>query len=189
MSIRLECNVDNIKEADKHLRVALPKSKKERAKAILEMNFKPQEVQLSVIGAMYRLRITSGCYVKVLLPFVFFDTIVKDWKGEVFAASFDNGVISFGGSSLESDAIKIVHPENQPKIDLPINYSDLDLLRSELQYSFEELKRMNLISKIDKARENLDEAIRITLSHLSVYGFKYDDIEKLVMDKIGNIKK
>jgi hypothetical protein len=189
MSIRLECGLVNIQEADKHHRVALPKSKKERAKAILEMNFKPQEVQLSVIGAMYRLRTSSGCYAKVLLPFVFFDTIVKDWKGEVFVASFDNGVITFGGSSLESDAIKIIHPENQPKIDLPINYSDLDLLRSELQYSFKELERMNLISKIDKARENLDEAIRISLSHLSVYGIKYDDIEKLIMEKISNTKK
>lgn len=64
MTIRLECNIENVKEADKHLKVALPKSKKERAKAILEMNFKPQEVQLSVIGAMYRLRIASGYYAK-----------------------------------------------------------------------------------------------------------------------------
>lgn len=113
---------------------------------------------------------------------------MKNWKGEVFAASFDNGVVTFGGSSLESDAIKIVHLENQPKIDLPINYSDLDLLRSESQYSFEELKRMNLFSKIDKARENLDRSIRAALSELSVYGLKYDDIEKIIKEKIRNIK-
>jgi hypothetical protein len=189
MSIILECDIENIKEACKHLRVALPKSKRERAKAILEMNFKPQEVQLSLIGAMYRLRISSGCYAKILLPFVFFDTIVKDWKAKIFFASFDNGVITFGGSSLESDAIKIIHPENQSKIDLPINYSEHDLLRLEFQYSYEELGRMNLLSQIDKAKENLDKSVRTTLSQLSVYGIKYDEIEKLIMEKIGNTKK
>jgi hypothetical protein len=189
MPIKLECGIDNIKEACKHLRVALPKSKKERAQAILELNFKPKEVHLSVIGAKYRLHIESECFSKVLLPFVILDTIVKDWKGDVFIASFDTGVVTFGGSALESDSIKIVHPENQPKIDLPINYSDLNLLQLEFQYSLEELGRMNLLSKIDKAKENLDNSVRVALSALSVYGVKYDDIEKIVREKIRNIKK
>jgi len=189
MSIKLECDIENIKEACKHLRVALPKSKRERSKAILEMNFKPKEVHLSVIGAKYRLRIEAECFTKVMLPFVILDTIVKDWKGDVFIASFDIGLVTFGGSALESDAIKIVHPENQPKIDLPINYSELNLLQLEFQYSYEELGRMNLLSKIDKAKEHLDESVRMALSALSVYGVKYDDIEKVVREKIRNIKK
>ena len=171
------------------MRVALPKSKKERAQAILEMNFKPNEVHLSVIGAKYRLHIESECFSKVLLPFVILDTIVKDWKGDIFIASFDVGIVTFGGSALESDSIKIIHPENQPKIDLPINYSDLNLLQLEFQYSFEELGRMNLLLKIDKAKENLDKSVRMALSALSIYGIKYDDIEKIVREKIRNIKR
>jgi len=107
----------------------------------------------------------------------------------VFIALFDTGVVTFSGSALESDSIKIIHPENQPKIDLPINYSNLNLLQLEFQYSYEELDRMNLLSKIDKAKENLDESIRKALSALSVYGVKYDDLEKIVRGKIINIKR
>jgi hypothetical protein len=189
MSIRLECGIENIKAACKHLRVALPKSKKERAQAILEMNFKPKEVYLTVIGATYRLHVESECFTKVLLPFVFFDKIVKSCSNNIFVLSFDRGVVTYGETTLESHSIKIIHPENQPKIDLPINYSDLNLLQLEFQYSYEELGRMNLLSKIDKAKENLDESIRTALSALSMYGIKYDDIEKIVREKIRNIKK
>ncbi len=155
MSIKLECGIDNIKEACKHLRVALPKSKKERVKAILEMNFKPREVHLSVIGATYRLQVESEVFTKVMIPFIYLDKIVKSCRGDVFIASFDTGVITYGEIILESHSIKIIHPENQPKIDLPINYSDIDLLHLESQYSYEELGRMGLLSKIDKAKKNL----------------------------------
>lgn len=184
MPIVLECNTDRVKAACKHLRVALPKNKRDRATAVLEINFHPQEVKLTVIGATYRLGIQPGLFAKVLLPFVFFDKALKDWQAATFIASFENGLFTFGGTSMESEVIKVVHPENQPKIELAINSSDADFLALEYRYSIDELKRMNLLGRIDKAKDNLDGAIRNALGLLSAYGVRYTDLAGLVVERI-----
>ena len=184
MSIILECNYDQVKAACKHLRAALPKGKRDRNSAILELNFKPKEVQFSIIGAMYHFPVESNSFVKVLLPFAFIDSILKDWKGDNFLAVFKKGVVSYGGHAIESKRIKIVHLENQTKFDLPINYSELDLLRLESVHSSEELESMNLSGKIRKAREDLEEEISFVASRLSKYGVKREEIDTLVRRKL-----
>ena len=91
---------------------------------MLEINFQPEQVQLSVLGAVYRLRAQPGIFAKVILPFSFFNKAVVDWRSPVFTASFEDGLATFGGTSLESEYIQVVHPENQTKIDHPINNTE-----------------------------------------------------------------
>jgi hypothetical protein len=186
MSIKLECEYPDIKAACNHLRVALPRNKKERATVILEINIKPEEITLSIIGASYKIKTETGIYTKILFPFVYLDTIVNDWEKMIFVLKIDDGFIQHGGSVLESTAIRVIHPENQKKMDLPMNYSNLDILRLEFRYSLDEIRRMNLLEKLDKAKEELYKSVKSATAELSAYNVKYDDIEKIVREKIRN---
>ncbi len=108
----LECTIEELKAAFKHLHVALPKKKKLRGSIILEINFRPQEVEFSIVGAKYHFALESGAVAKVVMPYRFMEVILKEWKGPTFLAVFQEGLISFAGTTLESNLIKVVRSEN-----------------------------------------------------------------------------
>jgi len=184
MSIELRCKTEEVRAAIQFLRPALPSSRKELGRVMLEFSFKPNEVELSVIGASYHFKIENRVFAKVLMRFVPFERLVKTWNSPEFVIAIDKGAISYASTTIESAAIKVLHPENQLRIELPMNYTDIDLLRIERQYSYEELGRMNLLSNIDKAKDRAHKSIDDAMSYLAPYGIRREDVENLLRSSI-----
>lgn len=187
MSIKLECSLDEIRKALAYLGAALPKRICDRNDAMLEIFFLPQEIRLSVIGAVYKMLISTGVYQKVILPFILLERITSVYPNKNFVIYLDENSVTFDGKTLKRDDIMFVDPECQHTIELTMNFSDRDLLILEYLYPNEDLKRMKLEKKIDEAKENFENAVQNAADYLYQYGVKYEDVLTLAMSKI--IKK
>ena len=182
--ITFSCGITDIKAAIKHIRVAIPKSKKERTKSRIEIDIKPDKVILSVIGASYHIDVHTGIFAKIFMPVLLLIRAVEVTKSIKFVMECENGKTRFGGTEISSPDIEISHSENQPKINLSINYKVIELLQLRYKYSVTELKRMGLLEKLLNAEEKMIEELERAAEMLKQYGIRFDELRDLAEDKI-----
>lgn len=183
--VSFSCETKDIKAAIKHIRVAIPKSRKERIKSRIEIDIKPDKVILSVIGASYHIYEHTGIFAKIFMPVVLLIKAVEVTKLSRFVMECKNGMVRFGGTEISSPEIEIGHPENQSKIDLSMNYKVLDLLQLRNQYPVTELRRMGLLEKLLKAEEKMIEDLETASEMLWQYGISYEELRGLVEKKVN----
>ena len=71
-------------------------------------------------------------------------------------------------------------------IDLPVNYKYLDIVRLYLseRYTKEEIDFNKLAPDVDKAIDQLNSEIDKVSSMLKKYGFKREELQELILEKI-----
>jgi hypothetical protein len=165
--IEFSCNTTDIQAAVKHIRVALPKRKKERINARAEINIKPESVTLAVIGASYTIDTHTGIYAKVVIPFLLIIRAVELIKSTVFVMQCEDGLVRVDGIEVSSPAIEIVHPENQSKIALTLNYRLLDILQLRSQYPIDGIERMGVLEKREETEGKMTDDVHSAFILLS----------------------
>lgn len=186
--ISFKCKTTDIQLSFKNLRPALPTSKNQLVKLICEFEFQINNLNIAIPGANVTCNIESFNVAKAFIPYLIVKGILADWEKEMFAVTIENGKIFGGTINVESPMIKIVHPENQRKIDLPINYRAIDILKMREAYSVDELERRNMLELLEKYEEELSNDIREISDITEKYNLKYEEVKNLINQKIKNHK-
>lgn len=185
--ISFHCSKVEILEKIKQLRsLVRPKSKKSLMAATLEIRIQPQFVSFHISGGELKLFCNTKGWGSFTLSLEYFFQVLTDYTGAVFSPTFKNGEMQAGGLFTKGLGFKIQnnHPENKVTLDLPLNYTDLDILKLRNQTSEKQLEIVNAKRLIEQAEERLELNIEIAYNALKIYGIEKDLFHLMVINKI-----
>ncbi len=157
-----------------------------RKKATIEIRVQPQYVSFHTLGGTVKLLCPTKGWGSYTLSLEYFYMILTDYSGDVFSPKFIDEGMEVGGLFTRGlgCAIEATHPENQPTFNLPINYTDVDILALPRKYTLPELKLTNAQLLVVEAEACLEERIRLAHKHLEPYGITIDELTRYVWRKI-----
>lgn len=143
------------------------------------------KITLNSPGVTYTLEAETTGAAKIALPYLYIVNILKDHKEEEIAASAEEGWLTLGKVKVAAKTTFFKNDSILRSIDLPINYSDLDLLKIARDgYTPEELDFNKISPQIRNARNNMKEKIQKSYRLLKMYGVTYEEVEALVESKL-----
>ena len=181
--ISFHCSNIEILDKIKRLRsLVRPKSLKARKSATLEIRIQPQYVSFHIPGAEEKLYCSTKGWGSFTLSLEYFFQILTDYTGNIFAPNFKEGEMQAGGLFTKGLGYKIqnTHPENKATLDLPINYTTVDILKLRKEINANEIVIANAERLIEKAEAKLNEDINAAHRILKDYGVTEGDINNLV---------
>lgn len=157
---------------------------------ICEITVSADNLQFVVPGAEFEVSCKSFGECKASFCFLHFMQIIESFEIKELILIFSEGFVKIGSFSLPAKTAFLDTISKFRTIQLPINYTDLDLLLlSEIGYTSDEINFYGLSQKVFKAKrifqENLDEAHKI----LSMYGVRYKDLNEFVTNIIDKKAK
>ena len=133
----------------------------------------------------YMLCKTNGGAAKISIPYFYFLDIVKNLKEKEAEFKVNQGEITLGILTFNAQTWFFSDDTILRSIQLPVNYTDADILRLRNgKYTQEELDFNKMDSKINQAEENLKSNIFNAYRRLRVYGVSHEELEKLVHGKL-----
>ena len=181
--ISFQCPNIEILDKIKRLRsLVRPKSLKARKSATLEIRIQPQYVSFHIPGATEKLYCTTRGWGSFTLSLEYFYQVLSDYTGNIFSPIFKDGEMQAGGLFTKGLGYKIqnTHPENKATLDLPINFTTVDILKLRSKIRTKEIEIVNADRLIEKAEAKLDEDVKSVYYILKVYGVTEGDINNLV---------
>lgn len=166
--------------AAKHMKHALPKDKAKLQQAV-EIKFMKNEIELSTIGASYRLYGKSEGAGRASMSLLQFADIVLSQDGEYIEVKFAPGLFESGKSGIKGTSVKVDSEGGMPAtIDLAINYKLSDLLRLRDKYPWDQIEFNNLAKTLEKAEEDLEYNIEKAYTILKQYDISRSELKTLV---------
>jgi hypothetical protein len=140
----------------------------------------------AVPGAVFSLPCTTQGTCKATVPFLHFTEIIKSSKTTETEITITEGYLKTGIVTISAKTTFFKDDSILRTIDLPINYTDGDILRlsEDTRYTVEELEFNKLVSKIGKANDNLKDNLMVSYKSLKQYGVTYDELADLVEIKL-----
>lgn len=151
----------------------------------LELTVLDGSVAFSVAGSKFKFICKTNGTAKASLLFDRFHHVVKTCKSKEIAFSVDEGYLTTGGLKFSADTWFFEDDTILRTINLPINYTDSDLLKlTQLSYTKEELGFNKMDEKIKAAQARLADNIHKAHQSLKTYGIGYSDVVFLVDQKL-----
>jgi hypothetical protein len=172
----------------KHLRSFVkPKTLEGRKRATLEIRIQPQYVTFHIPGAQEKLYCATKGWGSFTLSLEYFYQVLTDYTGDIFNPKFIDGEMHAGGLFTKGLGFKIqnTHPENDVTLDLPINYTHVDILKLRGKIKSKEIEIVNSEQLISKAEAKLESDINAAYKILTIYGVSLEEIEALVGKHTG----
>ncbi|MBN4049736.1 hypothetical protein JYT36_00750 [Bacteroidales bacterium AH-315-N07] len=147
------------------------------------------KITFAVPGAVFSLECSTQGTCKATVPFLHFMRIVKDSKQEETEMIVRVGKLQLNSITLSAKTTFFENDKILRTIQLPMNCTEVQLLRLKMKgYTEEELNFNGLVLLIDKANENLNEILLDTYKKLKQYGITYEELEKMVKEKLFSNK-
>ncbi len=128
---------------------------------------------------------TTGGGAKIAVKYFYFLDIVKGITDTEPEFKVTQGTITVGILTFYCQTWFFPNDRILRSIQLPINYSDKDLLLLRNgRYTDEELEFNKMTFKIEQAEDNLKSNIMSTYNKLKEYGVNYSEIEEMVNNKL-----
>ena len=179
----MTCKTSELNDVMRFLSKAVPKNKK----GILygcEITIKTNEVIFVSIGATKVLYCNSTGPVKISIPFLYFYDIVKNIRIFNAQISIGEGLMTIGDLTVKASTCFFNDDSILRSINLPINYSIVDILRLSDQYTPQEIEFNKLDGMIKIAYAEIDKDINLTYGILKKYGFTKDEVRNITLEKI-----
>lgn len=179
----MTCKTSELNDVMRFLSKAVPKNKK----GILygcEITIKTNEVIFVSIGATKVLYCNSTGPVKISIPFLYFYDIVKNIRTFNAQISIGEGLMTIGDLTVKASTCFFNDDSILRSINLPINYSIVDILRLSDQYTPQEIEFNKLDGMIKIAYAEIDKDVNLTYGILKKYGFTKDEIRNITLEKI-----
>jgi len=171
----------------KRMKSGLRGDNKKALRTSCEITVTDGKVNFVVPGAeFFLLCATQGGAARATLPYLYFADIVQNLKGKeaefkITEDEINVGILTFRAATCFFEDDKILRT-----IQLPLNYTDADVLRLRNgQYTQEELDFNNMFPKIEKAEKNLEHNLYWTYRKIHIYGVQYEELEELVKKKLS----
>ena len=120
------------------------------------------------------------------LPFYYFFDIIESDKEDRICVTITNETMQINNLIINAQTTFFEDDKILRSIKLPVNYDDSFLLKLETQgYTNEELTFNRLGATILMAKRRKNNNLQNALYYLETYGIKYDDLEKIVNEKLN----
>ncbi len=159
-----------------------------RKKARLEVGIEPQFVTFNIEGGSFRLMCQTKGWSIFNVPFEYFFLILRDYPFNVFSVKVKDDGLDFGGMFLSGLSFKTKYVQKQIAMDLPLNYSDNDLLALTKKYPMDVVIPTSASLLVAEAEGRFDERIRLAHKHLVPYGISFDELTEFVRTRIDDVK-
>ena len=182
----IEINKKDLVKAIRHLKAVLPKDKNRAVKVMCDLKVSLNEVSFSVPGAVFPLKAKNQDQFSTSFPFLYFMDVVKTTKEESIKINISERAINIQNSTISAKTTFFKKEKEVFRgITLPVNYTDLDLLRlREKGYNGIELEYNKLTEGINQAERKLEKNISYVYSRLKIYGVTREEVKELVESKI-----
>ncbi len=150
-----------------------------------EVTITKGNVKFAGYGYTHNLRCETKGVAKFSLPMLYLEDVVKKHSGKTLKFEVEKNWIKLGSANFHANVSLIEDDTILRTIDLPRNYTDIELLQlPDKGYTVEDLEFNNFIPKIETAKIRLETNIDKAFKMLSVYGVQKDEIEKMVHKKL-----
>jgi hypothetical protein len=176
----------SLKEILKREYSALKKRSKNSLKTTLELTLDGNKLSFAIPGAYFFIEGDGSGICKATMNFAHFHEIVSDCKSGDIRINFLEKSIQIGDVSLYAQSVFFNDTNRYRTIELPANYTELDLVRlKKMKYTVEELIFNNLYDRVEKANQDynlkLDKAVKL----FENYNISRSDLVKFLNRKMG----
>jgi hypothetical protein len=141
----------SLKEILKKEYSALKKRSKNSLKTTLELTLDGNKLSFAIPGAYFFIEGDGSGICKATMNFAHFHEIVSDSKSGDIRINFLEKSIQIGDVSLYAQSVFFNDTNRYRTIELPANYTELDLVRlKKMKYTVEELIFNNLYDRFEK---------------------------------------
>jgi len=171
-------------KALKFLKASVKPKDKKSLKIICEITVLDGKIQLAIPGSYHELNCKTQGVAKATIPFFHFFELIKDEKSREISIELKNNFLYLRGLKIPLNTCFIENDKILRTINLPTNYSDIDLVKLPSQgYTFEELNFNRLIPSIIQAQEEVNNKVTKAYDILSSFGFTQKEVIKLISEK------
>ncbi len=154
---------------------------------ICEITITDNKVTLNIPGAEFYIGAVTQGTAKVTLPFLYLLDVVKCESKIDSTFIIEDGRIILNELIFNANTNFFNDDKILRSINLPINYTNIDLLRLRNgRYTEEEINFNKLYYKIKDAEKELKKNIRAAFKALKGYGITKIELEKLVSMRLQN---
>lgn len=143
------------------------------------------KITIAVPGAIFSIECLTDGTCKASVPFLQLLEVVKDFKTRNTGIIITEGCIKLNTVSLLCKTTFFEDDTILKTIDLPINYTDAELIRLSVNgYTSEEIEFNNLKPKIEKAHVNLNKNLLNAYLLLKQYGVTFEGLEQITKERL-----
>jgi hypothetical protein len=169
----------------KYLKAVLKGKSSKSLSTICEITITNGQAVFAIPGAIFTLYCKTEGVAKLTVPFLYFWDIIKNHNSQDITMKINKGEVTIGPVTFMATTCFIENDRILRTIQLPINYTDADLLRlPEQGYTKEELEFNRLPKMISDARKRLDGRITKAAGLFKDLGVTEDEIRTIVDAKI-----
>ncbi len=173
----------------KNMSAGLNSKSKKALNTTCELTITDGKISFIVPGAEFYLNCVTEGTAKVAFSFLYFIHIVKSLKNYEAEFRIADNEMSVGTITFKVNTCFFENDTILRRIDLPLNYTDIHLLHlANGNYTKEELEFNKMLPKIIEAKQRLETSIIKAHKLVEMYGIKYSEIEKIVMDKFKSTR-
>lgn len=148
-----------------------------------------EKLELSVQGALWQTKAEVSGEGDIILPSKLLKAYLSSCSTAIISFSFRKGELQCGSSVYTTSAIDIIPLGLRPHIEIPINSTRKSLLRYVLiNHDDRTLSKKNMGTTVKNAKLALKRDIRSALEFLEKYEVTHDEIERLIMNKLSEMK-
>ncbi len=143
-------------------------------------------VTLAIPGAIFNFTAKTIGTAKTTIFFTKLYNIIKCHNQDLITVEFYDETITLGHVTVKAETIFFRNDKILKTIVLPIDYTDLDLIRLKTEgYTPEELEFNNLLHLIEQAERRVFYSIRCAAKYLRQYGIMPKEIKQFVMQRLS----
>ena len=155
-----------------------------------EITITDNKITIAVPGAVFSVNCHVKGSAKITLPFFYFFDIIKKTNHQEIEIEIDERQMTIGTTTVGVQTTFIEDDKILRTIDLPLNYSDKDLILLKTgKYTKEELSFNNLTTNIELAEIKLEKNIEKAYDLLKQYGISKSELVALVNERLFKSKK
>lgn len=183
--VTVRANTKKLIQTLKFVKVAIGKPSLKNIVKSAEITITDGKFTVAAPGAIFYLDCISQGTCKASVLFLHFMQIVKDLKSEETNITISKGSLKINSVTIPVKTTFFEDDNILRTIDLPLNYTESDLIRlDDSKYTSEEIEFNNLDAKIERAHRNLEDNIWKAYELLNQYGVIHEELEKMVYDSV-----
>jgi len=156
---------------------------------ICEVTITDNKATFTVAGATINLSCTTKGVAKFTLPLYYFEDLIKTHKDKNVSIEIHPEEIKIGTSFISANITYIENDDILRSIDLPLNFTDIDLINLiSDHYTEDEISFNNLREPIEEALARFDQKIRIAYKPLKAYKIPFDKFQSAIYELITPLK-
>jgi len=170
----------------KHLK-AVVKGKKALATRC-EATVTDGKVTFAIPGCVFSTHSVTDGVAKFSVPFLQLYDIIQKHKQPGISILIKDNEVTIGPVTVSAATCFIEDDKILRTIQLPINYTDMDILLLPKQgYTQEELDFNNITGRIKSIEARLEDNVHKALRHLKIYGVTCEDIKSIALERLNEM--